>query len=65
MPSVAEFFVFQMGSHASENDYKNAKVTFLGHIAGKDGQNGRDGTRVLLVRCKPWVQIISRLEKTQ
>lgn len=36
-----------MGSHASENDYKNAKVTFLGHIVGKDRQNGREGTRVL------------------
>ena len=42
-----EFFVFQMGSHASGNDYKNAKVNFMGHIVGKDGQYGRDGTRVL------------------
>lgn len=46
-PSVGEFFVFQMGSHASGNDYMNAKVTFMGHIVGKDGQYGKDGTRVL------------------
>lgn len=59
-PSVGEYFVFRMGSHASGNDYKNAKVTFLGHIVGKDGQYGRDGTRVLRVRCKPWVQIIKQ-----
>ena len=52
-----------MGSHASGNDYMNAKVTFMGHIVGKDGQYGKDGTRVLWVRCKPWVQIIKQAWK--